>query len=297
MIWTAGYRKLAQDARRLPTIENYYQGWASEGYWGIRVPHNILLFSVADPRKLGTARTTKDYHHRQVLIVPLQGSATVEVDSDAFHLLPGSVLLIRPFQLHDYRQLRGRDFCWLFITFELPTEIEGWNGGARRCPRDSLPLLTSLVRWRRQHPSNPPRSISRGAPLALMLLLTLIAAQPDDGRRRIDGSSSTVAGIIAVLTRIQASKNSSLSLGNLSRQTGISSSHLRALFRARFGVSLGRYLREYRIKKSISHLLSSSVNVTQVAALCGYTSVYSFSRAFKRTMGCSPTMYVQRMRR
>jgi AraC-like DNA-binding protein len=281
----------------LPAVENYYQGWASEGYWDNRIPHNILLFSITDPRKLGPARVAKAYHYRHVLIVPLRGSAIVEVDSDVYPLSSGSAVLIQPFQLHGYRQAKGRDFCWLYVTFEMPTEIEGWNGGARRVPREGLPLLTSLVGWRRRHQSNPPLTVSRGAPLALMLLLTLMAAQPDDGCRPATDCSSMAPEIVAVLARIQAPKNGSVTLADLSRQTGFSSSHLRALFRARFGVSLGRYLREYRIKRSISRLLGSSATVTQVAALCGYTSVYSFSRAFKHAMGCSPTMYVQRMRR
>jgi AraC-like DNA-binding protein len=130
-----------------------------------------------------------------------------------------------------------------------------------------------------------------------MLLLTRVAAQPDTDQPLSNRPSSTDPWLDAVLARIHAAKGGRPTIADLSQETGVSASHLRALFRDRFGVSLGRYLRDYHIKRSIGMLSSSSVTVTQAAELCGYGSVYSFSRAFRRTMGCSPIQYIRRMRR
>src|ERR1700743_1729215 len=128
MISDAAFLKLARAARKLPRVQNYYNGWISHGHWGVRIPDNILLFSINDSHRLGSGRTVKDYHHRHVLIAALSGSGIIEVDSDACQFSRGMVLFIRRFQLQDYREIQGRNFCWLFITFELPTEIEGWDG-------------------------------------------------------------------------------------------------------------------------------------------------------------------------
>ena len=38
-------------------------------------------------------------------------------------------------------------------------------------------------------------------------------------------------------------------------------------------------------------MVSSGLNVSQVAQSCGYDSLYSFSRAFKKTTGLSPLAY------
>lgn len=292
-------RTLARDARHLPlppTVEDYYRGWKTDGYWGARLPDNILLFSVTERHRLSEA-PVNDYHHRHVFVVPLCGTAVVEVDAEAYDMHPGDVLLIRPFQLHDYQSVRGRTFCWLFVTFDLPVGLEEWERGPRRLSREALSLLSSLVRWRRQHARDAPPAIRRSATLTLMLLLTRLSVEPGATAQPRDRRPTTDPWLETVLTKIHTCKGTPPTLTSLSHESGVSASHLRALWRARFGVSLGRYLRDYRIKRSISLLSSSSVTVTQAAELSGYTSVYSFSRAFRRTMGCSPTQYVSRMRR
>lgn len=300
MVAARDCRRLASEARQLPVLrtpDDYYRGWSTEGYWGARLPDNVLLFSVISRDRLAEA-PVKDYHHRHVLVVPLQGTAIVEVDAAAYEMRPGRVLLIRPFQLHDYHHIRGRAFCWLFVTFELAAGLEGWDRGPRQLRRDGHGLLTSLVRWRRRHPEvAAPANIRQSASLALMLLLMRIAAQPDTGEALSARPLADDPWLDAVLAKIHSTRGGRPTLAELSRETGVSASHLRALFRARFGVSLGRYLRDYHIKRSIGMLSSSSATVTQVAELCGYGSVYSFSRAFRRTMGCSPVQYLRRMRR
>ena len=84
-----------------------------------------------------------------------------------------------------------------------------------------------------------------------------------------------------------------MSAKEMARSLGISPSHLRARFRASCGVSLGRHLRRLRLEKACGLLRLSQNRVTEIADLCGFSSIYSFSRAFRSAYGVSPMAYRQ----
>ncbi|WP_177223306.1 helix-turn-helix transcriptional regulator [Modicisalibacter xianhensis] len=74
----------------------------------------------------------------------------------------------------------------------------------------------------------------------------------------------------------------------LASRLGMSSSSLQRQFRASFGISLGRYLRERRLQMSHQALTERGISIEQAAALAGYTSAANFATAFKRQFGISP---------
>jgi AraC-like DNA-binding protein len=51
------------------------------------------------------------------------------------------------------------------------------------------------------------------------------------------------------------------------------------------------YLTEYRIGKSAELLISSSLNVTEIAEQCGFGGASYFTETFRKIMGCTPTEY------
>jgi transcriptional regulator GlxA family with amidase domain len=93
------------------------------------------------------------------------------------------------------------------------------------------------------------------------------------------------------VNQLAQSKDEPLSVKEIARSLGISSSHLRARFRASCGVSLGRHLRRLRLEKACGLLRLSQRRVTEIAELCSFTSIYSFSRAFHTAYGVSPMAY------
>ena len=83
----------------------------------------------------------------------------------------------------------------------------------------------------------------------------------------------------------------SLLIEKIAWQAGFSESHFRKLFRKFYGISPGSFLQYIRISQAKELMVYSSRSQTEIAELCGYETVHSFSKAFKKHEGISPRQY------
>ncbi len=81
------------------------------------------------------------------------------------------------------------------------------------------------------------------------------------------------------------------SLVELSALTGYNYSYLSALFRRITSESLADYYRARRLETARLHIVENILSITQIAELLRYSSIYTFSRAFKQRFGHSPEQY------
>lgn len=82
-----------------------------------------------------------------------------------------------------------------------------------------------------------------------------------------------------------------ISSQDISDHVGISTSHLRLLFKKQFGLSLMHCLNQIRIRRAKELLSSGMFRVAEVANLCGFQNEYYFSRVFKQFTGTTPGKY------
>ena len=79
-----------------------------------------------------------------------------------------------------------------------------------------------------------------------------------------------------------------LGVGDLAREAKISSAHLNRFFRQVYGISTMQYLYNWRLKVAYRLLESPYLNVSEVAAECGFSSANYFIRAFRKRYGITP---------
>ena len=84
-----------------------------------------------------------------------------------------------------------------------------------------------------------------------------------------------------------------LRVGPLAGKLAVSERHLREKFGEQFGVSIGRYLREYRLRRAVGLLITSNLSIAEIADLCGYQSSPAFHRAFIKHAGMAPGRFRQ----
>jgi AraC-like DNA-binding protein len=283
---------LQRKTSSIPRVEDYYGGVA---HTELTVPDYILLFARQTPELLGTLRQSFDHHHRFVLIINLQTPGSVGVDRQVVRLVEGQAVLVFPHQFHHYLNLEKDRLNWLFVTFEVadPSTLAALKNLRIDLSARALELLEYLVDCTLQ-PGFKQTGIDNQLALWLALVLDeLLAISRSAPRAPKAGVRETQAEIFVerVHQYLLSHMAENFTLGELARSLKMSESYLRSLFRRHFGVSVGHYVRESRIAKACGLIHNSDLNFSQIADQCGFDSLYSFSRAFKRAYGISPRDY------
>jgi len=97
----------------------------------------------------------------------------------------------------------------------------------------------------------------------------------------------------AALAREQY-RNPRLSLKTMGGQLGLSLRYLGCIFKQATRISFRGYLRSVRMKKAAELMLDPLLNLKQIAAATGYTSVSNFHREFRASYGATPREYRHR---
>lgn len=252
----------------------------------ILLPDNIVCFQRRTATDLNRPRRGRALHHRFVLICALRTAATVCVDDQAIRLESGHGLLVFPFQFHNYIKPQRESLSWFFVTFEL-ADAEPL-AALRYRPFELTPALRALAAELVE-----AYETDRKADLAVLLLAVLLARL-----RRLKAAAhaapppgAAAPGLMLRVTQLAQRGGEPPGLKEIARALGISPSHLRARFRASCGVSIGRHLRRLRLEQACGLLRLGPQRVSEVAEQCGFSSIYSFSRAFRQAYGVSPLAF------
>ncbi len=284
--------------RDMPPPANYYAGVNSMLATPVR---EVLLFCRNRP-----FYHSRHVHHRCVLIICVSGAGDVVLDDSLFMLTPGEGIMVFPHQSHYYTRFEGENIAWLFITFEmddtdslLPLRMAPFSLTEKswaRVDRIIDSYQASLVgQW------STAGEIGHWLCLLLGLLLRQKEEQPSPRCKAaredaVDEYSRQRELVRRVTQYVYQNIGQPLPLAEVARHVSVSASHLRRLFRQTLGISLGEYILQTRIRRACGLLHHSALNVSEVAAACGFSSLFAFSRAFRRKVGYAPLEYRKSVR-
>ncbi len=256
---------------------------------------NVVVFKRTSTKTLKPQGVTHNYHHRFELVVPLQTAGRIHVEGNGYTLAPGQVFLIFPHQFHHYLEIEGEEMLWLFITFELarPEQLLSLRNSPRELGAEESEFLRAMMKEYVARPPGAARSFGLIVKTS-ELLQRLLGTREADCAVTKDAEADDPNGalLLSINRFVRDNLDQPLTLADLAEHTGYSISHLRAVFRREFGVSLGGYMRDSRLSIAASMLASDNHgSVASIAQACGFESIFSFSRAFKKSLGRSPRDY------
>jgi AraC family transcriptional regulator len=88
---------------------------------------------------------------------------------------------------------------------------------------------------------------------------------------------------------IDAHLEEKISLATLAKIAGLSRYHFARVFKQTFGVPPHRYHMVRRMERATNLLLQSTLLVTQIALRVGFRETSSFTRAYRRYAGVTPS--------
>jgi AraC-like DNA-binding protein len=269
-------------------------------FYGVRLensfaPDNILLFRRTNASWLRPECVSNNYHHRYVLVTVFETGGTARIDHASHELQPGECALIFPHQFHHFMDVAKGSLDWLFITFDLahPDPIQGLRNTPRKLDLKASELLSRILSLYTLPVESRIKSGLELSHVLSDLLLHLVESTEIPEERRDIHSSDDARDVIleGINTYVRAHLREAVTIGDLAKDLGYSVSHLRAVFRDRLGVSLGRYIRESRLSQAAQLLQAGEMNVSEVGEACGFESLFAFSRAFRKAYSVPPRTY------
>ena len=258
-------------------------------------PDNIIFYRRGEKPLSKSEGVSKNYHHRFELVVVAEQAGPVRVNQTSYLLNPGDCALIFPNQFHHYMDLAGQAE-WLFITFDLrhAEAIQELRDRPRMLDDDALALVEDIVRAYLQPQGARPDTLAISFQLSRLLLHLRGCDELPEDRRNIHASTSARDVILEKIDRyVRDHLGQAVTISDIASDLGYSVRNLRAVFRDRLGVSLGRYMRESRLSEAAQLLQRSDRNGTEIGERCGFESLYAFSRAYRKAYGIPPRAYRQ----
>ncbi len=281
--------------KKLLNLEEPRNYWAGiGGHASLPIPRNILLFQRESLQKLQQEALQNRSHHRFVLVFNLRTAGSVHVDHLLLPLQPGQTLLVLPYQFHHFSRLASEQLEWLFCTFEMAedTFLEPFRNRVLSPRRGTIQALNLLLtEWRRCKEADLPGEMQE-MQLQAVLLYLLISLRDDLQGQAADLPPEPKASLLRSVNRLMSEwRGRPVNTADLADELGMSASHLRVLFKETAGVSLGRYLLNYRLNRAMALLRTTDLPIAELAEEAGFGSPQAFSRVFKQKTGQSPRVY------
>lgn len=218
-------------------------------------------------------------HPHWELVYYTEGSGSLWVGERERRFEAGALFFLPPEIPH--REQGAEPFCNIHMGLLEPGLCPAWGPVCDRADRPVRQLLELL--YREFHRADAP-GLTGALLTALEEYLASLLSQTQD--------SYWVAQLKRLL--LEHLSDSAVSVSELLSSLPLQPDTLRRRFRAETGLSPQSYLTSKRLEHARRLLQNQTgLPVCQIALLCGYDDPYYFSRAFKKAVGVSPSVFTR----
>ncbi|WP_240840885.1 AraC family transcriptional regulator [Acidaminobacter sp. JC074] len=224
----------------------------------------------------------------------IKGTGIFKLDSEVYHIEKDQAFLIRPDQTTYYQADQNQPWSYYWVGFhgdyinDLLKETEFEKSPVIHFKKNDA-LYQILARLLALNPKLISHQIKQTS-----LLYDIFSRLSELKYSKHDTMSPEWYGEQAIMFM---QKNYSLGVGikEIAEYLNLDRSYFSRIFKQVYGVSAQAYLIDYRIEKAKYLLLKSDLKIVEVASSVGYKDAYTFSKAFKKQVGKTPTCFRQSM--
>lgn len=223
----------------------------------------------------------------------MKGKGTYTVNGHTHALSAGQGFIIYPNTLTHYEA--DKDDPWSYVWV-------GFNGGKAEAylktagfSHDNLvysasdgDLLTRYIYDMLAHNNISPSNELR---LQGLLYLFLSAISDKAAPSISDSSSTTNMYVTKAVEYIQNNYYNDIKVADIASYVSLNRSYLSTIFTQALGQSPQKYLTIFRITRAAELLRLTSLSVGDISRSCGYTDIFTFSKAFKKIKSESPSEF------
>ena len=273
-------------------MDNTYQ---KRGY----LLEDFRLFHLRDAQGIQT-----DYHYHEFckLLLLLSGSGSYTVEGHRYLLKPGDLVLLGSHCVHrpEFEPELPYERVILYISpaflqreslgdCQLEQCFSGKQGHVLRLPEARRHRLADLIAELEQELSADRfgREIACNGKL-LQLLVEIARSQRQASAQHPEPIHPTDKTVQAIISYLESHLTEDLTIDALAEQFYLSKFHMMRRFRQETGITIHNYLSERRLFLA-RDLLVQGMASTEVCYRVGFGSYSSFSRAYSKLFGTTPT--------
>lgn len=252
-----------------------------------------LYFNEHNYRRDGKCHHSNAHYHRQMEIYYLlEGSVVIVVNSKAFHVEKGGVLVIPPLMNHStiYSNALSSRMVVNCNTSYFPPELaaavdEPFYVERKPELKEKIDSLFHTIQ-REYENSSDYGEIALVNSISMLTILLL--------RARTHACAPVVKEdlIEKAVSYIQKLYDGSISITEVAKYCGITPEHLSRTFKRKTNLHFNEYVQSCRLNHAEIELLeNTSKTITEIAYSCGFNDSNYFSSVFKKTHGITPTEF------
>lgn len=243
--------------------------------------------------------TFRPHAHEEFFIALTEaGQAASIYRGDRHAIGPGDIIVLNPEEGHAGGPPPGNS--WAYRSLYLPSALMGRIAAELTPDTPAMPwfatdvvrdphLAALLLRFHRL--SEQPGSIALHREAYLAEGLLLLASRHAGIPRQPRPPGREPRAIRAAREFLEAHAEDNVTLGDLARHTGLTSSHLCRVFRQATGMTPHAYQLQVRVRRAKALLLAGHP-IAQAATEAGFWDQSHLTRHFKRTIGVTPARYI-----
>ena len=233
--------------------------------------------------------TRPSVHNFNCIYLCIKGAGNIEVDGVPFFIKAGEALGIPPH--HPHRRMPGKGevhYLLLRFTISNPELISNLSGNILTVPEKAESLISKLIECYQNAIENDSVSANNETLLYATLLINALSDSPKASCLK---QTTLPERLNKALYMLSNPENINLPLHIIAHKLSITPGHLSDLVRDHLGYPPSKLRRAVTIRTAIHYLTHTDLNISEIAELCGFKTVYSFSRFFKQGHGISPRKF------
>lgn len=226
-------------------------------------------------------------HDNIELIYIIRGTAKAFYDGKEYALSKGDAFIAFPQRVHYFYESHDIDAVISIIPIEYLPEFRNlFTEKNILTPHltDVPSLAGTLLKEAATVQTAYDKAFRRGAILSAFSLLA-------EKAEFIDKKASDVSTLQKILDYCENNYKENISLEDVSKALFISKSYISHIFSEKIQMGFRDYLNSLRVSHSLNHLKDGKLSVSEIAVECGFESIRSFNRAFKKIYTTTPTEY------
>lgn len=258
-------------------------------------------FPYVSSKKRNLSYDIPHYHSELEIIYVTDGSLTAIADNEKYTVEDDEFFIFMPGVVHSFNKAQTNSYYYAKI---LPAQVPGGADFSSLRPlccaikhgsilhEKLLSVITNLFREN--------EDMQHGYEFAILRYANEIAEKLlRHGRLNVitkDEQTKVAAKLEfmkSVNTFIEENYHEKIELEDAARACGYSKFYFAHFFKESTQISFYSYVTAYRLERAVYMMRTSDKSITQIAHECGFGSVRSFDRAFKKYYSVSPTEFLK----